>query len=370
MRISRTAATSVLAIVCGLLSTPVVAQGHHAKGESHGEGHGMVPSPNDEPTLSVKVSPSSGLIVGEKTNLTITLQSKDGKPVTLDGLREAHTEKIHLLVVDPSLSDYHHVHPTQTATPGSYAFSFTPKRGGEYKVFADLVPTATGDQEYATTAVTVSGPGSDVATTTNNEVTVEGYKVAITFEKPELTAGEANLMTLGINGPDGKPFNGLEPIMGAYAHLVAFSEDRTSIAHIHPMSGEPSSDSDRGGPRLQFQLQFTEAGYHKMFAQFHIGGKDIFAPFGLDVKPAKAAVGTHEPGNDIKLVNNTKCPISGEAVGSMEEDAHVDYKGYRVGLCCPGCVDKFLKDGEANLKKVLAEAPVAIRSEFTAPSSQ
>ncbi|MBI5154807.1 hypothetical protein HZA57_06180 [Candidatus Poribacteria bacterium] len=59
---------------------------------------------------------------------------------------------------------------------------------------------------------------------------------------------------------------------------------------------------------------------------------------------------------EIKLANNANCPISGNPVGSMQAGAHVDYKGYRVGLCCMGCEKKFLKEGDANLSKALAHS--------------
>lgn len=56
---------------------------------------------------------------------------------------------------------------------------------------------------------------------------------------------------------------------------------------------------------------------------------------------------------EIKEAGNTICPITGSKVGSMEKGAHVDYKGYRVGLCCNGCKEKFLAAPEENLKKAL-----------------
>lgn len=56
---------------------------------------------------------------------------------------------------------------------------------------------------------------------------------------------------------------------------------------------------------------------------------------------------------EIKEAGNTICPITGSKVGSMEKGAHVDYQGYRVGLCCNGCKEKFLAAPEENLKKAL-----------------
>ena len=41
----------------------------------------------------------------------------------------------------------------------------------------------------------------------------------------------------------------------------------------------------------------------------------------------------------------------------MKAGAHVDYKGIRVGLCCPGCEKVFLKDPDANLAKARESVP-------------
>lgn len=65
---------------------------------------------------------------------------------------------------------------------------------------------------------------------------------------------------------------------------------------------------------------------------------------------AQAAAGATA---EIKEAGNTLCPITNSKVGSMEKGAHVDYKGYRVGLCCNGCKEKFMKAPDENLKKAL-----------------
>lgn len=45
-----------------------------------------------------------------------------------------------------------------------------------------------------------------------------------------------------------------------------------------------------------------------------------------------------------KSVENKKCPVSGDSVGSMGEGRTVVYKGKAVRLCCAGCVKSFAKD--------------------------
>jgi hypothetical protein len=82
----------------------------------------------------------------------------------------------------------------------------------------------------------------------------------------------------------GAPVRTLEPVMGAFAHIVAFGEDYQSVLHVHPMGDEPQNDRARGGPELPFHFEPANSGFSKIFAQVRINGRDIFAPFGVDVK--------------------------------------------------------------------------------------
>jgi len=249
----------------------------------HGGGH---PVSAAEPTIKVAVTSSAPLTVDREANVIVRLTKPDGSPVLPADLKEAHTERIHLLINDLSLSDYHHEHPTATATPGEYAFTFTPSKPGPYRVWADLVPVATGAQEYAIADLAASTKSEPITNRTPSTVAeVDGLKYTITFENPTLKAGEAALGKLTITKADGTPFNALEPVMGAYAHIVGFGEDLKSIAHIHPMGAEPTKPTDRGNGELEFHLLPSKPGLMRLYAQVRIGGEDKFAPFTLEIQP-------------------------------------------------------------------------------------
>ena len=250
----------------------------------HGGGHHMETAA--VATTKVSVTTADPLVVGKEARATVKLTKPDGTPLLLSDLKEAHTEKIHLLINDLSLGDYHHEHPTATATPGEYQFTFTPSKPGPYRVWADLIPTATDAQEYAIAdiaAPTKSEPIANRAPSTSVEV--DGLKYEVTFENPSLKAGEAALGKLRITAPDGKVFTQLEPVMGAYAHIVGFGEDLKSIAHIHPMGAEPTKPTDRGSGELDFHLLPAEPGLMRLYAQVRINGEDKFAPFTLEIQP-------------------------------------------------------------------------------------
>lgn len=243
--------------------------------------------PGNEETVALTLTPSAPLKAGQTVQVSAKLTTlADGKPLTPDELKESHTKKVHLLIVDPSLSDYHHIHPVAGKTPGEYVFDFTPMKDSSYRVWANVVPVATGKQEFA--QADMGEPAKEkpvIDMSTNTTATVGGYDFTLSLNG-EPKAGSPVMASVSV-AKDGKPFAALEPVMGAFAHTVGFSEDYTSVLHIHPMGKEPTDDSARGGPDLMFHIEPQKSGFVKFFVQVRIDGNDLFAPFGIQVKAPK-----------------------------------------------------------------------------------
>ena len=240
-----------------------------------------------QPTMKLTIT-SPQLVVGQPVAVIMHLAKSDGSPVRFEDLIEVHTKKIHLLINDRSLSDYHHVHPTPTTMPGDYAFTFTPLRPGPYRVWADVVPSDSGIQAYDIAdlpADTAAGPITDRQTRTST--VVDGRTFALKFQTGDapLPAGQTVIGTITITGADGKGFTGLEPVMGAFAHLVGFSEDGKSVLHIHPYGRDPTGPADRAGPAFAFKFYAPAAGFLRLYCQVQIGGANVFAPFNLNIAP-------------------------------------------------------------------------------------
>lgn len=235
-------------------------------------------------TIKLALEPAAPLDAGKTTQVTVKLNAvADGKPLTLDDLKEAHTKKLHLLVVDPTLTDYHHIHPVAGEKPGEYVFDFTPLKNDSYRVWADVIPVATGKQEYVQTDMgTPAKEKASIDKATSMTATVDGYTFTLALDG-EPKAGSPVMGNVTVT-KDGQPFTGLEPVMGAFAHVVGFTEDYNSVLHVHPMGKEPTNDAERGGPKLEFHIEPEKAGFVKLFTQVRIGGRDIFAPFGITVK--------------------------------------------------------------------------------------
>jgi hypothetical protein len=223
---------------------------------------------------------------------TFTLRTASGKPIAPEDLLVMHTRKLHLLIVDPTLTDYQHVHPEPARIPGSWDFRFTPHRGGVYRIFADFTPIATGRGLYANTELKLEEP--DVSARVMNLPATampdafvaerEGYRFALVPAVQPLRARQAVDLKFVVTNLSGGPVP-MQPVMGAFAHLVAFDEGRSGFAHLHPMEVDLLKPPDAVRPTLSFKITIPQAGRYVIWSQVNLGGREVFAPFWFDVAP-------------------------------------------------------------------------------------
>src|SRR5207248_11363405 len=130
-----------------------------------------------------------------------------------------------------SLTASDHPHPEPTDVPDDCTFHFTPHDPSRYDVWVDLRPLPSGLQEYD--RINVGGKSTLLPITdrrTRLSADEEGFHFELAFGKSIIRAGESVDASITITR-DGKGFDQLEPIMGAFAHLVGFNEDRETVLH-------------------------------------------------------------------------------------------------------------------------------------------
>jgi hypothetical protein len=238
-----------------------------------------------KPSIQLTARADHPIEAGKKATVTVQLKTGDGSPVRRADLLVMHTQPIHLLIEEPSLSDYHHEHPTPTEVPGEYQFSFTPQKTAPYRIWADLVPAATGVQELPFVDLPSAEKGTPI-THTNDVLSCSsgGLNFALTFNTSP-RAQQACGMQIAVTEADGRPAQRLEPVMNAFAHLVGFYDDFQTVVHLHPGGGEVLRADARGGPELRFTFFPPRPGFMRLYCQVMVNGENIFAPFNVNIAP-------------------------------------------------------------------------------------
>lgn len=234
-------------------------------------------------TLAVRTSGPA--LAGGLVKATLTLTTFSGKPIAPEDLQVVQTKRMHLLIVDPSLDDYQHEHPEPGRRPGEWTFSFRPRFGGVYRLFADFTPVATNRGLYSETELTVDGATNPSAAGTQRvswSYSQDGFVFALTPSSLPVRAGVPADLTLSLRRGDGGPVR-LLPVMNAFAHLVAFDVQRSGFAHIHPNESDVTKAPDAYRPRFTFRVTIPSPGRYVVWSQVNLSGREFYAPFWFDV---------------------------------------------------------------------------------------
>lgn len=241
--------------------------------------------------VTMSLAASGPPAAGREVRAVVTLRTAGGKPIAPEDLLVTHTRRLHLLLIDPTLTDYQHVHPAPGRRPGDWEFQFTPARAGVYRIFGDFTPAATGRGLYASADLPVAPaggapPAGTVAPPANPPAaaTVErhGHRFRLTAVPQPARARQPIELSFALERFDGGPV-AFEPIMGARAHLVAFDLARSGFAHLHPAESEGQDLPADPRPVLRFKLTIPRAGSFVVWAQVSLGGREEFARFDLEV---------------------------------------------------------------------------------------
>ncbi len=232
--------------------------------------------------IAMNVKLASGATAGETVAATAILRTSGGKPIAPEDLVVVHTERLHLLIADPTLADYQHVHPRPGRVPGEWEFEFTPLKDGVYRIFADFTPAATNRGLYANADVNVGAGQQTISDGNASGGAASEYRFLLTPGTGTMKAGVPMDLRFEVTRVDGGPVP-MEPVMDAYAHLVAFDETRSGFAHLHPMEADPAWRPDPMRPVLNFKITIPKAGRYVVWAQVNLGGQEKFLPFWFDV---------------------------------------------------------------------------------------
>ncbi len=234
----------------------------------------MVFKPIDKPTL------------GKPCRFEIHIKQFDGSPLGPDDIALSHTQKIHLMAINQGLGDYQHLHPeADQVFDGTWRFTMTPQKEGEYKVFLDLIPLRSPRRVLLAASFQVFGKNTESPSLVEQLTTEIGSKTFSLKPTDNKRAGEEINLELKAIDRSGN-FVRLTPVMGAFAHLVAFDRKLNGFAHLHPTEDTlPKTDNDIYSGSLSFSFIPPENGVYRLWAQIRVEDEDkeTFIPFDIVV---------------------------------------------------------------------------------------
>jgi hypothetical protein len=239
--------------------------------------------------IAATLEAANPLQPGQTVAVDLELKTKGGMTIAPHELAVTHTEKMHLMLIDPSLEDYHHVHPEPDGIDGRYRFEFTPKRSGEYQVFTEIVPVRSRRQAIAQSGLEVPGVPDAVHFERSTKSEVAGLQFELKSVPETLKTGRDYRFELHVRDASGAPAP-LEMVMGAKGHMVAFDAAKKGFAHMHPIDSIVSARTaglslgTRPSESLDFMFNVPNPGWYRLFAQIQINGEPVFGRFDLRVE--------------------------------------------------------------------------------------
>jgi hypothetical protein len=211
----------------------------------------------------------------QDVGITIKIKDKDGKPIQDFDIN--HEKKMHLIVVSKDLSFFEHIHPDFNGN-GVFAVKTKFPNGGDYKLYADFMPSA-GKQTVENHTITVQGnqpQPSPLQPDMNLTKVIDGKEVTLSFDHI-MANMDLNMKYTFKDEKTKQPITNLQPYLGAIGHVVIISEDLGQYLHVHPM------DEKGSGPDAKFMTNFPKNGIYKIWGQFQQDGKVFTFPFTVKV---------------------------------------------------------------------------------------
>jgi len=183
-----------------------------------------------------------------------------------------HEKLFHMFVVSQDLQFFIHDHPV-FQPDGNFLFSLAFPKAGMYRVLGDFYPDGATPQLIAKTIIVPGTPPPAVSLPRDySPKQTENLEVEMTTDPPQPVAAQKTQIYFHLT-----PADGLEKYIGAWAHMLAASDDLIDLIHTHPFLAD-------GGPQLEFTMDFPRARTYRIWVQFQRRGVVNTAHFDIPVK--------------------------------------------------------------------------------------
>lgn len=217
-----------------------------------------IPEPTEFP-MDFSVAPQP-VKPGQKEILTFGVRDpENSKPV--QHYQIVHEKYFHLFLVSQDLNFFHHEHPVFDEKDSKFRYEANFPSPGMYRVLGDFFPDGATPQLSAKTVVV---PGGQMTMPrlkrAYGPVQMETMKMTLATSPEEPIAGTETRLLVHLDDAEG-----LELYLGAWAHMLAASDDLIDLIHSHPYNADGSAD-------LQFRVYFPRGRGYRVWFQFQKKG--------------------------------------------------------------------------------------------------
>jgi hypothetical protein len=231
-----------------------------------------LPEPLEYP-VDLRVAPPQ---IPSGRNITLEFRVADPKTgAPVKKFEIVHEKLFHLFIVSQDLQYFAHLHPDFGPDAAFRLQTWLPKPGA-YRILADFYPKG-GTPQFAPKTITTAGctgslePGIPQLAPDLSPKHGENLAAELKLDPPEAIAGKKTMLFVHLS-----PEDGLEPYLGAWAHLLAVSNDLVDAIHDHPFIAN-------GGPDMQFNIFFPREALYRVWIQFQRKGIVNTAAFTIPV---------------------------------------------------------------------------------------
>lgn len=213
---------------------------------------------------------------GKNIQLTFRIDDpKTSQPV--HDFEIVHEKLYHVFIVSQDLSFFLHTHP-ELQPDSRFVLGLRVPKPGMYRVLSDFYPKG-GTPQLVVNTLMVAGGGTPAAPVNlspdRTPQHASNADVELVTEPAEPRAGVKTLVYFRV-----RPNDGIEPYLGAMAHLLAASSDLIDMIHTHPLQ---ATDRGRAYKELQFDITFPRGGVYRVWVQTQRKGVVNTAAFNIPV---------------------------------------------------------------------------------------
>lgn len=187
-----------------------------------------------------------------------------------------HDKLFHVLYVSHDLAVFRHEHPV-LGDDGVFRLATVFPKPAIYRLLADFYPAGAAPQMIPVTVTTAGFEHSleeplGPLEADRGPQRGENLTISLRSEPAEPIAALKTLLFFELDTAEG-----LEPFLGAWAHMFAVSEDLVDLMHAHPAIAA-------GGPLIQMNVIFPRPGMYRIWVQTQRDGKVNTVSFTVPVR--------------------------------------------------------------------------------------